>query len=417
MNLVCINSIIKEEIDENDYIQSLVNILLKYKVINNEQYEQIGLKFLNLLSFTIKKYTGELTSSVPISKAKNINTSNLYIIGLFLKGFSLDVATKLLLDEDIFVLYEQGISEIDKLINKTKLFYSTIFLNNLVSNDNYFYNSTLKDGITGFFKVYNRSYDAHNIFINVDYEPFLPRPRLQGIEFISRYLEMINYENVFCNRFDTKKILEKISPNYRELPINIFEIVLTFIIVSEYLNQDIDNFDIERLYNDFELNEELYIENLNNSYNCLKEKLSLNEYIDSSSKIVIKKIVNSTRNKSLDVLFGFKRSKIIEYYPNPKMSNDSYTELINLLKNSDEKIRIINNVDSLFDLIDIFNDIDFSSEELTEIFSNLKLIEIIALNNYYIDDSFIRRELNRYIMTLNEYEQKIVRNIELKFNL
>lgn len=87
MNLACINSIIECEIDENDYIQSLVNTLLKYRVINNEQYEQIGLKFLKLLSFTIKKYTGELTSSVPISKAKNINTSNLYIIGLFLRLF------------------------------------------------------------------------------------------------------------------------------------------------------------------------------------------------------------------------------------------------------------------------------------------------------------------------------------------
>ena len=76
------------------------------------------------------------------------------------------------------------------------MFYNTIFKNNLIKTNNYFYNTTLKEGIKAFFKIYNFSYDACNINITADYEP-LNRPNLYGIEFISKYLEYINYENIF----------------------------------------------------------------------------------------------------------------------------------------------------------------------------------------------------------------------------
>ena len=77
------------------------------------------------------------------------------------------------------------------------MFYNTIFLNNITEIDNYFYNATLKDGIKGFFKLYNYSYDAHTITISVDYETCIGRPNLYGMEFINKYLEFINYENIF----------------------------------------------------------------------------------------------------------------------------------------------------------------------------------------------------------------------------
>lgn len=40
--------------------------------------------------------------------------------------------------------------EIIKLFNKTKLFYNTIFKNNMINTKNYYYNSTLYEGINIF---------------------------------------------------------------------------------------------------------------------------------------------------------------------------------------------------------------------------------------------------------------------------
>ena len=158
--------------------------------------QTIIFKFLELLKFKIEKYTGCLTSSVTIKTFKNINDSNLWIIGLYLKQYKKDKIIDILLKEDINNIYNKSEEYLKDKINKTKMFYNTIFKNNLIKTNNYFYNTTLKEGIKAFFKIYNFSYDACNINITADYEP-LNRPNLYGIEFISKYLEYINYENIF----------------------------------------------------------------------------------------------------------------------------------------------------------------------------------------------------------------------------
>lgn len=84
-NIIDIEKLIEEEIDTNNYIESLLNLSIKYKYITNEQRDNIIYKFLMIISKTIKLYTGQLTSSVPISLFKNISNSNMYIVSLYLK--------------------------------------------------------------------------------------------------------------------------------------------------------------------------------------------------------------------------------------------------------------------------------------------------------------------------------------------
>lgn len=148
--------------------------------------------------------------------------------------------------------------------------------------DNYFYNSTLKNGIDAFFKNYNSSYDACNINITVDYEAMIGSPNLLGIEFISKYLEYINYENAFCNKFnvtDIKCLLEKIYGNYQELPVNIFETVFMISLILEYqkcnvFTLNVSDIDIDDLYYDTSIDE--FYNELHKSYINLMNKLSLN---------------------------------------------------------------------------------------------------------------------------------------------
>lgn len=219
--LTNIETIIKNEIDYNNYLTSLIELSLKYKLITKDIYNEINLKLYHLLKIILKKYTGELNYTISISEAKLINNSNIYLLGLYLKNKDIITSLKALTNKNLLSLYDKSKEYLISLVNKTKLFYNTIFKNNILNVDNYFYNITINEGITSFFKNYNTSYETDNHLINLDYNPYLKMTNLYGIEYISKVLEYLNYENIFCSKFKYQHILT----NYKNVPINLFEIV------------------------------------------------------------------------------------------------------------------------------------------------------------------------------------------------
>ncbi len=417
---------IKNELDYNNLIESIINTSLKYKYISHSEYQQITLKVMDLLLFTTKRYTGCLTNSVTIQTLKNINESNLFIIGLYLKEKSIKEIINILLLYDIKEIYDYSKKNISIIFEKTKLFYKTIFINNLITTENYFYNSTLKEGILSFFKMYNYDYDSKNIFITADYEPYLERPKLCGIEFIKQYLEYINYENIFCNKFSKEKIenlLNNIFDNYIDLPINIFEVVLTTAIILKYLDKDIFSLNIldinvNTLYNDYNLDDKTYIENLEYSLNEIKSILNLNSsvnnYIDNSFNKILKKLLYYTKENHLDILFRKNLKNVINYEANTRLSDKEYVKILENLKmaNSCEKVYIFKNyITSLYDFVDILDLIELTKKELFQIFSNLKLIELIVLKKYLTEfESKYLEILNEYISSMDIRKQSVINN-------
>lgn len=413
-NISNIDQIIKKEIDDNNYVESLLYTTLKYQIISKEEYEQIIFKLINLLSISIKKYTGELSSSVKTESAKNINNSNLWVIGLYLKTKKLKESLDILKNEDIIKIYNYEKNILDNYISKTKFFYS-MMKNSFIKNDNYFYNATLKDGIKGFFKIYNKSYDAKNICITVDYEAFLEKPKLYGIEFINKYLEYINYENIFCKKFNEEKIvnlLKKVYKKYEDLPINIFEIVFMSSLLCKYqnlnvLSLDIDKINIQSIYDDFDTNRQYFENNLKNSFIKLKKDLLIkdNYYLNNCFNKLLKNIMYYCDSKTLGNILGRNKIKELLYYVKEKMNNEKYKEVIQIIQESEsfDKIDILmRSINSLLDLIDILYDIDFRDDELFNIFSRLQTIDIMAMKKIFsfnLDETHISRELNSYIMT------------------
>lgn len=76
VDMVDVFKIIDEELDVNNYLESFLNLELKYDVILQVEYKYIIFKLYKLLEQRIKKYTGGLRRSVSIYTAKNINQSN-----------------------------------------------------------------------------------------------------------------------------------------------------------------------------------------------------------------------------------------------------------------------------------------------------------------------------------------------------
>ena len=372
-------------IDKNNYIESLLEYGLNNNLISQNEYDFIINKIIELLEFKVKKYTAGLTNSILIRELKSINISNLYVLGLYLKNRLIEESIAILLNEDIIELYTKSRKELEKRIEKIKLFYNVVVLNNLASTDNYFYNATLKQGIKGFFKLYNPDYMAYNINITVDYELFLFRPNSKGIEFIEEYLKYINIENIFCQKFDY--VLSN-----KDLPISIYEMVFTKAIIENT--------------NGFDRN------SLLKAYQKLKEEKNLNnEYYDNSAVIIIDKIIFNYKNNTLEQI-----EKKIMYKPNPKMNTLKYMQLIDELTNDMNGDTIINNISSILDLIDIFDSFNIPTIELNKIFNSLNLVEIMVLKNYYsLCDSYIIKELDNYILhsknkiiILNNYKNIII---------
>lgn len=371
--------------DKNNYIESLLEYGLKNNLISQNEYDFIINKIIELLEFKVKKYTAGLTNSILIRELKSINISNLYVLGLYLKNRLIEESIIILLSEDIIELYTKSRKELEKRIEKIKLFYNVVVLNNLVNTDNYFYNATLKQGIKGFFKLYNPDYMAYNINITVDYELFLFRPNSKGIEFIEEYLKYINIENIFCQKFDY--VLSN-----KDLPISIYEMVFTKAIIENT--------------NGFDRN------SLLKAYQKLKEEKNLNnEYYDNSAVIIIDKIIFNYKNNTLEQI-----EKKITYKPNPKMNTLKYMQLIDELTNDMDGDTIINNISSILDLIDIFDSFNIPTIELNKIFNSLNLVEIMVLKSYYsLCDSYIIKELDNYILhnnnkiiILNNYKNIII---------
>lgn len=197
------------------------------------------LELLELLAQKCDEWTRGESSSLPEEKAQDILTSIMYVISLARKeqsapaGFDAeesDSAADIVQQDGVPVsqLFERGLVCVQKKLFSCHMLQRRI-LKNIFNTPNVFYRSTIAGGISGFFKLYSPQFSAHEIHITADYPVCLGRPELEGVEFIEEYLSRIDAENAFCRLFDSMtvhRLLLELSPDYAQLPVNVFEPVL-----------------------------------------------------------------------------------------------------------------------------------------------------------------------------------------------
>ena len=222
------NSVIRrEDLSQIDYFESLVSKALERKVIDIDFINHIQIQLLELLKIKIDKFNGIDNSSISSDKAKVIMDSNIYTIGLYLKKFTPDESIEQLQKEPIISMYDKGRKEIDKKLFVCKILHQKV-LKNMITTQNETYNDTIIKGIKGFFKIYDPDYNARDMKITADYPLYNNLiGKLEGIEFIEKYLESLYYENEFCKAIpNVEEILQSYSKDYKNLIINIFSVTL-----------------------------------------------------------------------------------------------------------------------------------------------------------------------------------------------
>ena len=180
--------------------------------------------------------------------------------------------------------------------------------------------------------------------------------------------------------------------DYENTPLNIAEIILIVIIPLEYLNKDIFELNVLDIALDILYNNKNLKQDLLNAYDKIKLKLNFNDkisdYFDKTITEIVNKILYSTKNKMLETLYKKKNKEII-YYTHKKMNNKDYINLVNLLKDEENKVNlIIKKTTSLIDIIDLLNDVYLSNDELKKLNDGKEITVIGKLKDIEEEASF-----------------------------
>ena len=284
------------------------------------------MQILQLMDEIVYKYNGVDSSSIRKEIMEDISNSNIYTISIYLKSFrNPDEAIKSIKEQGLEIAYQEGRKKIDKMLNIIRLMYIKVKQNKLdIENDTY--NDTIIGGIQGFLKIYDPDFKAQDMKITADYPLYNNLiGKLEGVEFIKEYLSSIYLENLFCKKFSEEKIkylLYGYSQDYKELIINIFEIVLLEVIACKLVKRDVQDLSISiaelnEIYLMLENKDKSEIENIINLVykeicnELILDNEELQRYIKKNLSSVVEIITNAVKQKTLDKVFI--QQKFVEY--------------------------------------------------------------------------------------------------------
>ena len=321
-----ISKIKRKKLDERNYFKTLIEEAYKEKIITEDDILNLQMQILKLLDEIVYKYNGADSSSIRKEIMEDISNSNIYTISIYLKSFrNPDEAIKNIKEQGLKIAYQEGRKKIDKMLSIIRVMYIKVKQSKInIENDTY--NDTIIGGIQGFLKVYDPDFKAQDMKITADYPLYNNLiGKLDGVEFIKEYLSSIYLENLFCKKFSKEKIkylLYGYSHDYKELVINIFEIVLLEVIACKLAKRDVQDLSISiaelnEIYLMLENKDKSEIENIiNQVYKEICNELILDNeelqiYIKKNLSSIVEIITNAVKQKTLDKVFI--QQKFVEY--------------------------------------------------------------------------------------------------------
>lgn len=309
--LETVSKIKRENLDEKSYLKTLIEEAYKNDMISDEDIKNMQIQIFELLDERVYKYNGTESSSIRKEIMEQINTSNYYTISLYLKTFKNPYdAVNMLKTKGLKEAYYNGRKRINRLLNIIKVMYIKVKQNKLKTK-NTTYNNTIFGGIQGFLKIYDPDFNAQDMKITADYPLYNNLiGKQEGVEFINKYVNSLYIENQFCNLFPSENIehlLNGYSPEYEDLVINIFEIVLLEAIACKLVGRDVKDLELNeckfrQICEMFNGKSKVEIQtHIAKAYKEMQEELfpqnkELQKYIEKNLKTIVDIMANFTSN-------------------------------------------------------------------------------------------------------------------------
>lgn len=391
----------KENLDSAYYFQSLLQEARRLELVSDSEFESIQMQSLQLLAGQTERFTGGKSSSVQIETAQGLMQSILYSIGLYLKSFpDADLGLTALKQSSLSDLYQNGKKLIKSKLDHAGQLFSAI-QNNSIATDNCAYNDTLEHGVPFFFSNYDLEFAAHETPAMIDYPVNNDRTELAGVEYIDSYLQILFWENQFCQNFtkhDIHCLLRGYNDNYQDLLINIFGLVVTNALASVLTGKKTVELNIgpsDRRYLQQKLayqSKEMLTLVLQDASGQLCEILHITEmflrkHIFVTAMHLAAGLKEALKHNRLESIFiGLKEERtqpFFQYLDGEKMRDELFRSIadeIRACRYVSDKIAIIHReINSIADLADILGGYCLFGNEFNELFATLGDPELALL--------------------------------------
>jgi len=433
----------KENLNKTYYFQSILQEACRLKLLTDSEFENIQLQCLQLLAKQTERYTGGESSSIKIETAQNILQSISYSIGVYLKNTSdTDKIVAMLKQKPLSELYQKGMELIKEQLDASKQLLHTI-QNDCIITDNIAYNDTIQNGISSFFSDYDAEFASQDSSASIDYPICCDKMQLTGVEYIYDYLQKLSLENQFCKNFtdhDIHCLLQGYNDNYKDLLINIFELVLTNLVGSVLTDNDIIQLNIEPLdrqylqqklsnLSKYELDTMLQDAStkLNREFN-ISDKL-LEEHIGMAIPEMSVRLRNALDNNRLDSIFISLKERctqpVFQFEDGEKINDELFRKITSEIRECryiSDKISIIKReIHSITDLVDIFEGYCIFDNEFFDIFRSFEDMELALLLNrqskYSEDEKEWHDRLNCFFKEIDLTRRDRIKKLSETINL
>ena len=390
-----------ENLNQAHYLQSILQEASRLNILSDSELENIQLQSLQLLARQTDRYTGGESSSVKVETAQSLLQSVFYTVGIYLKSLpDPDMSVAELKQKPLLELYRQGRKLTEVQLDNAKGLFNIIQDDCLVT-DNYAYNDTIQNGISGFFSAYDADFAAHETPASIDYPLSNDQMDLVGIEYIYSYLQKLFWENQFCKNFtghDINCLLRGYDDHYQDLLINIFGLVLTnavgYVLADKkclrlniepedrfYLHQKMAHLSLEKLDEMLQDASAQICKELNITVKLLQEHIAA-AVINLSANL--KNALEKNRLETVFVTLKEDHPKqIIQYEDGGKMDDELFRSIAEEIRQcryvSDKIVIIQREIHSIIDLTDILEGSCIFDDEFSEVFQSLGDMELALL--------------------------------------
>ncbi|SFU66822.1 hypothetical protein SAMN04487886_10949 [Clostridium sp. DSM 8431] len=428
------------------FLLKLLECYASEKILTSEKVEGILYERIGLLKEKLVYYTKNESSSINEEEAESILTGIDYTLGMYLKTLDEEKLINELRSENLKCILDKGEKLIKAKVEENRILFEKIKREKLRVN-NYSYDDTIEYGLSVFFSKYDVFFKSQDTPCFIDYQLPVDIMKYKGIEYIEKYLKILNFESEFCNKFAEKKLrklLKSYDEKYEELLINIFELTLInalgrFMCDRDLLDLELTENDVLQIkyqYENLSLDEsfEKFIQGLKGLLNKLEIKdEELFRYasyiIQNDFEFIYNILKEDDAVRKIFITIPIEKEKeTIEYVDGKKLSDfmfRKYTEKIRECTSISKKTEIINsNFKSLQDIVDMFHSDCLFNDEYYYYFNNIQDIQMALLYKYFIDRSLEDQYeeewcnyLKKYILSLSKEKQEEMKKIidKIKF--